>query len=57
MGFGTSARQVERFVPDGGRVETLDDVGHFVHIERPETVAGMVLDFIGESTVSAGIRG
>lgn len=47
MGFGTTARQVEKFLPDGGRCVTLEGVGHFVHIERPETVAAMVLEFIG----------
>ena len=47
MGFGTTARQVEKFLPDGGRCVTLDGIGHFVHIEQPEVVATMVLDFVG----------
>lgn len=50
MGFGTTARQVTKFLPDGGRCETLDDVGHFVHIEQPDRVAQMVLDFVGAPT-------
>jgi pimeloyl-ACP methyl ester carboxylesterase len=34
-------------MPLDGRCEILDDVGHFVHIERPDLVSAMVLDFIG----------
>jgi pimeloyl-ACP methyl ester carboxylesterase len=47
MGFGTTARQVERFLPEGGTALTLDGAGHFVHIERPDEVAALVLDFVG----------
>ncbi|MEO7397658.1 MAG: alpha/beta hydrolase [Ilumatobacteraceae bacterium] len=47
MGFGTSARQIDKFLPDGGSCATLEGVGHFVHIEQPDLVASMVLDFIG----------
>ncbi len=49
MSFGTTSRQVEKLLPDGGRCETLDGVGHFVHIEQPAAVATMVLDFIGST--------
>lgn len=49
MGWGTQASDVEPHLPPGGRVEELDDVGHFVHIEQPERVAAMVLDFLGEA--------
>jgi pimeloyl-ACP methyl ester carboxylesterase len=34
-------------MPFDGRCEILDDVGHFVHIEQPDFVAAMILDFIG----------
>jgi pimeloyl-ACP methyl ester carboxylesterase len=48
MGWGTLPHHVMPYLPYGGRCEVLDDVGHFVHIEQPDLVAGMVLDFIGE---------
>jgi pimeloyl-ACP methyl ester carboxylesterase len=34
------------FLPEGGRVELLEGVGHFVHIEQPDLVADMILDFL-----------
>lgn len=46
MGWGTLPHHVMPYLPEGGRCEVLDDVGHFVHIERPEQVAAMVLDFL-----------
>jgi pimeloyl-ACP methyl ester carboxylesterase len=30
-----------------GRCEVLEDVGHFVHIEQPDLVSEIVLDFVG----------
>jgi len=47
MGWGTLPEQVAPYVPDGSRCVIVDDVGHFVHIEKPELVAGMVLEFLG----------
>jgi pimeloyl-ACP methyl ester carboxylesterase len=47
MGWGTLPHHVIPFLPEGGRVELLDGVGHFVHIEQPDLVAGMVLEFLG----------
>ena len=35
-------------MPLDGRCEVLDDVGHFVHIEQPDVVSELVLDFIGD---------
>ena len=40
MGWGTAPERVLPYLPPGGRCEILDDVGHFVHIEQPELVAG-----------------
>ena len=40
MGWGTEPERVLPFLPPGGRCEILDDVGHFVHIEQPDLVAG-----------------
>jgi pimeloyl-ACP methyl ester carboxylesterase len=47
MGWGTQAEDVEPYLPPGGRLVFLDDVGHFVHIERPHKVADLVLDHLG----------
>lgn len=49
MGWGTAPHNVTKFLPENGRVELLDGVGHFVHIEQPDLVAGMVLDFLGST--------
>ncbi|MEN9505449.1 MAG: hypothetical protein RI958_1375 [Actinomycetota bacterium] len=46
MGWGTVPHDVMPYLPLGGRCEILDEVGHFVHIEQPELVAGLVLDFM-----------
>jgi pimeloyl-ACP methyl ester carboxylesterase len=50
MGWGTLPHHVMPYLPLGGRCEVLDDVGHFVHIERPEQVAAMVLEFLAGSS-------
>lgn len=46
LGWGTRAEQVQRYLPPGARLETLEGVGHFVHIEQPRLVADMVLEFL-----------
>lgn len=46
MGWGTPPDKVMPYFPLGARCEVLDDVGHFVHIEQPELVANLVLDFL-----------
>lgn len=48
MGWGTEPEWVRPYLPPDGRLHILDDVGHFVHIEQPEVVAGLVLDLIGQ---------
>jgi pimeloyl-ACP methyl ester carboxylesterase len=48
MGWGTEPEDVTRWLPPGGRLVTLDDVGHFVHIEQPDLIAELVLDFLGD---------
>lgn len=47
MGWGTMPAEVAPYLPRGGRVEGLEGVGHFVHIEQPDLVADMVLEFLG----------
>jgi pimeloyl-ACP methyl ester carboxylesterase len=46
MGWGTRPADVEPYLPPGGRLVALDDVGHFVHIEQPRLIADLVLDFL-----------
>ena len=46
MGWGTDGDLVTPFIPESGRLESLPGVGHFVHIEKPDVVAEMVLDFV-----------
>lgn len=45
MGWGSTPRDLAPWIPPEGRLEVLDDVGHFVHIEKPQVVSEMVLDF------------
>ncbi len=46
MGWGTRPEHVLPYLPAGARFETLDGVGHFVHIEKPRLVADLVLEFL-----------
>jgi pimeloyl-ACP methyl ester carboxylesterase len=46
MGWGTSAADVARYLPDTAGVVELEDTGHFLHIERPNEVAEIVLDVL-----------
>lgn len=48
MGWGTEPDDVLRYLPPGGRFVPLEGVGHFVHIEQPQLVASLVLDFLGD---------
>ena len=47
MGWNTPRSDVLSHLPPGGRLEVLDDVGHFAHIERPGEVADRILEFLG----------
>lgn len=49
MGFGTLLHHVTPFLAEGLRCEVLDDAGHFLHIEQPDLVSTMVLDFLGDN--------
>ncbi|MFI5719224.1 alpha/beta fold hydrolase [Nocardia sp. NPDC051750] len=41
-----TARVPEVIAPAGGRAETLADAGHFLHLEQPGRVAGLIGDFL-----------
>ena len=47
LGWGTPQVDVISHLPPGGRLEVLDGVGHFVHIEQPRAVADLVLEHLG----------
>ena len=46
MGWGARERDVRPWLPAGGRLEVLDGIGHFIHIEEPRLVADKVLEFL-----------
>lgn len=46
MGWGTTPETIEPYLPAGARIEYFEDSGHFVHIEKPEEVAALVLEFL-----------
>ena len=48
MGWGTRPEDVLAWSPPGARVVPLEGVGHFVHIEEPDLVASLVLEFLGD---------
>jgi pimeloyl-ACP methyl ester carboxylesterase len=48
MGWGTQPKDVLPYLPPTSHLEPLEGVGHFVHIEQPRLVAGLVLDFLAE---------
>lgn len=50
MGFGTTLDDVRSFLPPGGRAVEVDGAGHFVHIEKPDEVADLVLDHLEQVT-------
>lgn len=45
MGWGATPETLRPHLPASARLEVLEDVGHFVHIEEPERVAELVLEF------------
>ncbi len=46
MGWGTAEADVLSHLPPAGRLVVLEDVGHFLHIERPREVADLVLEHV-----------
>lgn len=39
---------IEHYLTAGVRVETIEDAGHFLHLERPDVIRDLVLDFLGK---------
>ena len=48
MGWGTQPDELAPYFPPLGRLEVFEDVGHFIHIEKPREVADMTLEFLAE---------
>ena len=46
MGWTTDPADVAPFMPPGARLVTVEEAGHFVHIEQPERVAALTLEFL-----------
>ena len=46
MGWGSKPEEILPWLPQNGRLETLEETGHFVHIEQPRKVADLVLEFL-----------
>jgi pimeloyl-ACP methyl ester carboxylesterase len=34
------------FLAEGSQFEVIDDAGHFMHVEQPEIVNRLILDFL-----------
>ena len=45
MGWGASPESLRAHLPAGARLEVIEGTGHFVHIEEPQRVADLVLEF------------
>ena len=48
MGWGTKPEDVMGYLPPGARFVPLEGTGHFVHIEQPEVVAGLILELLAQ---------
>jgi len=46
MGWSTDPADVAPYLPPGARLVTVEEAGHFVHIEAPERVAALTLEFL-----------
>ena len=46
MGWSTDPADVAPYLPPGARLVTVEEAGHFVHIEAPERVAALILEFL-----------
>ncbi len=46
MGWGTRPEDVAPYLPNNARLVPLADTGHFVHIERPDVIAALILELL-----------
>jgi len=46
MGWGTKHEALVPYLPPGARLIPFQDTGHFIHIEHPQRVADLVLEFL-----------
>lgn len=46
MGWGTHPEDIEPWLPPGATLVPLKGVGHFVHIEQPDVIANLILEFL-----------
>ncbi len=46
MGWGTTRKTLEGSLPRAAEIVEMEDSGHFIHIEHPERVARLVLEFL-----------
>lgn len=49
MGWGTNLAEITHYIPVGARVVPMANAGHFIHIEQPDIVAAMVLEFLADA--------
>ena len=43
------AHWVEKVLPDGSELATVENAGHFQHLEQPDLIARHIVDFIGQA--------
>ena len=48
-----SAAEIGPYLPVSGRIEVLEGLGHFAHVEDPVGVAARVLSFLAETVPNA----
>jgi pimeloyl-ACP methyl ester carboxylesterase len=46
MGWDITTEQIAPFMPQSGRLVVVQDTGHFIHIERPQETAALIIDFL-----------
>lgn len=46
MGWDITIEQITPFMPQSGRLAVVQDTGHFIHIERPQETAALIIDFL-----------